>query len=99
MIAGRTRLEEAVRDLPAARVARLGQGLALLPVTDVFFDSVTDGTVVLGPLHLDEDEPFPAGGTPVSRALRHLGVVARAGQDEFEAAGLGRRRSSEDWLA
>ncbi|MGW4198754.1 hypothetical protein [Streptomyces sp. NPDC005004] len=57
------------------------------------------GAVVLGPLHVDEDESTPAEGSPVSRALRRLGLVARAGQDEFDTAGLGRRRTSEGWLA
>lgn len=56
------------------------------------------GVAVLGPLHLPEGEPFPAEGSPISRALRRLGVVAGAGEDEFTAVGLGRHRAPEDWL-
>ncbi|MET7609990.1 hypothetical protein [Streptomyces seoulensis] len=56
------------------------------------------GGVALGPLHLAEGEPFPAEGSPISRALRRLGVVAGAGEDEFAALGLGRYRATEDWL-
>ncbi|MDT0494863.1 hypothetical protein ACPEIF_22035 [Streptomyces sp. NPDC012600] len=37
-------LRGAVRDLPVARVASLGQGLSLMPMTDQLFDAVTDGT-------------------------------------------------------
>ncbi|MGW1539052.1 hypothetical protein ACWCPM_01925 [Streptomyces sp. NPDC002309] len=57
------------------------------------------GAVVLGPLHLDEGEPFPPAGSPVSRALRRLGVAAGAGEDEFSAVGLGRHRRGEEWIA
>lgn len=32
-------------------------------------------------------------------ALRRLGVVAGAGEDEFSAVGLGRHRYSEKWIA
>ncbi|TGN74781.1 hypothetical protein E5083_21640 [Streptomyces bauhiniae] len=56
------------------------------------------GEVVLGPLHLPEGEELPAEGSPISRALRRLGVVAGAGEDEFSAVGLGRHRATEDWL-
>lgn len=56
------------------------------------------GAVVLGPLHAPEGEPFPAEGSPISRALRRLGVVAGAGEDEFAAVGLGRCRDTQGWL-
>ncbi|MFJ2826571.1 hypothetical protein ACIPC1_03005 [Streptomyces sp. NPDC087263] len=56
------------------------------------------GAVVLGPLHASEGEPFPAAGSPIARALRRLGAVAGAAEDEFEAVGLGRHRRNEDWL-
>ncbi|MFF1279205.1 hypothetical protein ACFVY4_00120 [Streptomyces sp. NPDC058299] len=47
-----------------------------------------DGELVLGPLHLAEGEPAPAGGSPVCQVLRALSV--HAGQeDEFMAVGLG----------
>ena len=56
------------------------------------------GELVLGPLHLDEHEPFPPEGSPISRALRRLGVDAGPQRDEFDAVGLGRHRSTEEWL-
>ncbi len=37
-------LRGASRDLPAAQVASLGQGLSLIPMTDQLFDAATDGT-------------------------------------------------------
>lgn len=56
------------------------------------------GRSVLGPLLMaDDDEPSP-GGSPISLALRHLGVVAGR-SDEFDAIGLGRQRKTEDWLS
>ncbi|MBJ6637126.1 hypothetical protein H4K36_02640 [Streptomyces sp. DHE7-1] len=140
-------LRGVARDLPVARLASIGQGLALLPMTDALFDSVTDrsgvgplgfwrlpggfensladwsaggpvayveaeyfggageqraavwdgGTVVLGPLHVEEGAPFPSAGSPISQALRRLGAVAGAGEDEFSAVGLDRRRQGEAW--
>jgi hypothetical protein len=56
------------------------------------------GVSVLGPLHIAPKEPVPTEGTPVSRALRHLGVVSSGGDDEFVAAGLKRFGSMESWL-
>ncbi len=56
------------------------------------------GALTLGPLGLDEGEPVPAGtGTPVSAALRALGVRAEAGSDEFDTVGLRRHRHTENW--
>jgi hypothetical protein len=57
------------------------------------------GALVLGPLRVEEGEPFPSAGSPISRALRRLGVAARAGEDEFSAVGLHRHRDSGDWVA
>ncbi|MFK4117208.1 hypothetical protein [Streptomyces longwoodensis] len=57
------------------------------------------GALVLGPLHAEEGRPFPPAGSPVSRALRRLGVAARAGEDEFSAVGLHRHRTSGGWVA
>ncbi|RSN64941.1 hypothetical protein DMH01_00595 [Amycolatopsis sp. WAC 04182] len=56
------------------------------------------GETVLGPLHLAEGEPAPAGGSPISQALRRLGVVKGDHFDEFDAVGLGRHRDTRDWL-
>lgn len=57
-----------------------------------------DGRLVLGPLRIAEGQPFPVGGSPISQALRRLGAVARGGEDEFAAVGLGRRRHSDGWI-
>jgi hypothetical protein len=149
VIAGDELLRGASRDLPAARVAPLGQGLSLAPMTDELFDAVADGTdvdslgfwrlpggfdrllaewsaagpvayveaeyfggwgeqhaavwacgaIVLGPLHLPEGQPLPPTGGPISQALRQLGVLTIATEDEFSAVGLDRHRHSEDWIA
>ncbi|MBE1498163.1 hypothetical protein H4696_005263 [Amycolatopsis lexingtonensis] len=56
------------------------------------------GRVVLGLLHLAEGEPTPAGGSPISRALRRLGVAKGEHFDEFDAVGLGRHRETGGWL-
>ncbi|MCR8579452.1 hypothetical protein [Streptomyces sp. Isolate_219] len=149
VIAGEEVLRAASRDLSAARMASLGQGLSLMPMTEALFDSVADGsdtgalgfwrlpggfektladwstagpvayveaeyfggvgeqqaavwdggTIVLGPLHVQEGQPFPPAGSAVSQALRRLGVVASAGEDEFSAVGLDRHRHGEGWIA
>ncbi|MEV7551527.1 hypothetical protein AB0N89_18040 [Amycolatopsis sp. NPDC089917] len=56
------------------------------------------GQVVLGPLHLEENQPTPPGGSPISQALRFLGVDKGDHHDEFDAIGLGRHRDTGDWL-
>ncbi|WP_370963784.1 hypothetical protein [Amycolatopsis sp. cg9] len=56
------------------------------------------GRVSLGPLHLAEGKPIPAEGSPISRALRRLGVVRGEHFDEFDAVGLGRHRETDGWL-
>jgi hypothetical protein len=56
------------------------------------------GEVVLGPLRLGEEESFPATGSPISQALRRLGVAKDNHYDEFDALGLGRHRDTQDWL-
>ncbi|KPH98191.1 hypothetical protein ACFZDP_32140 [Streptomyces mirabilis] len=58
-----------------------------------------DGAVVLGPLRVLEGQPFGSAGSPISQALRRLGVVADAATDEFATVGLDRHRDSEDWIA
>lgn len=55
------------------------------------------GALVLGPLRVEEGEPFPADGSPISQALRRLGARAEYGRDEygrdeFSAVGLDRHR-------
>lgn len=56
------------------------------------------GETVLGPVRLAAGEPAPAGGSPISQALRRLGAVRGEYFDEFEAVGLGRHRDTDDWL-
>ena len=57
------------------------------------------GVLILGPLILEEDKPWPAPGwSPISQALRHLGVTAGGHYDEFDAIRLGRHRDVEDWI-
>ncbi|RSM63494.1 hypothetical protein DMH03_16060 [Amycolatopsis sp. WAC 01376] len=53
------------------------------------------GETVLGPLHSAEDD---SGGSPISQALRWLGVVKGDHFDEFDAVGLGRHRYTGDWV-
>ncbi|MET9598772.1 hypothetical protein [Streptomyces sp. NPDC006459] len=149
VIADGEALRSAAGDLSAARLAPIGQGLSLMPMTNALFDSVAEGgdvgtlgfwrlpggfdetlaawsaggpvayveaeyfggvgeqraavwnggSLVLGPLYLEEGEPFPPAGSPISQALRRLGVVAGAGEDEFSAVGLDRHRDGEAWIA
>jgi hypothetical protein len=148
VVAEEGQLRAAVRDLGSGEVAALGQGLALLVVTEEFADAVTDGgsaeylgfwrlpggfdrtlarwsaagpvayveaeyfggvgeqtaavwadgALALGPVHLPSGRAFPADGSPISQALRRLGVVAGVGEDEFSAVGLGRHRFGGDWV-
>jgi hypothetical protein len=57
-----------------------------------------NGALTLGPLKVDEQEPFPDDGSPISQLLRHLGVRREFDYDEFDAVGLDRHRDTEDWL-
>lgn len=52
-----------------------------------------------GPASTPDQAPAMRGDTPISRALRILGVPRTgAGRDEFDTLGLGRHRQLEDWL-
>jgi len=53
-----------------------------------------NGEVVLN-IGDDEDNMSRWPNSPISRALRHIGVAAADGKDEFDAIGLGRYRSNE----
>ncbi|MGW0991566.1 hypothetical protein ACWD46_36380 [Streptomyces sp. NPDC002486] len=149
VIAAEEALHVVSRELTAARLAPIGQGLSMMPLTDALLETVADssgvgalgfrrlpggfeqararwsaggpvayveseyfggvgeqravvwdgGEVALGPLHVEEGEPFAPVGSPVSQALRRLGAVARAGEDEFSAVGLDRHRHNEAWIA
>jgi len=57
-----------------------------------------EGRLAFGPLHNGADEPFPAEGSPISQALRHLGAQRGNQGDEFDAVGLIRHRDTEDWI-
>jgi hypothetical protein len=48
------------------------------------------GKVILGPRQGDVG--------PINDALRMLGIIRTQTQDEFDVAGLGRHRQTEDWL-
>ena len=56
-------------------------------------------SMVVGPLRVDEDEHFPAEGSPISQVLAALGVVRGDHNDEFDAADLLRHRHTDDWTA
>ncbi|MBV6696367.1 hypothetical protein KV557_04395 [Kitasatospora aureofaciens] len=59
----------------------------------------SDGRLDLGPL-TSAFEPFPPEGSPISRALRRIGVRTEAGcPDEFETVGLHAHRSTDAWAA
>jgi hypothetical protein len=51
------------------------------------------GATVLGPIQ----SAAPDGTSPISQALRRLGVT-RTNSDEFDALDLGRHRRTADWL-
>jgi hypothetical protein len=56
----------------------------------------TNGELVLS-LHDDEENMSKWPNSPISRALRHIGVITEEKQDEFDAIGLGKHRSNEAW--
>jgi hypothetical protein len=56
------------------------------------------GVLALGPLVETGDPRYPARPSPISQALRRLGVSPEAHLDEFEAVGLGRHRDIDGWL-
>lgn len=47
----------------------------------------------------DEEAPIGDDAKPISTALRTIGVERGAAYDEFDAIGLGRFRSTEQWNA
>ncbi|WP_326568056.1 hypothetical protein VSH64_40660 [Amycolatopsis rhabdoformis] len=57
------------------------------------------GAVVFGPVHQPEEAvALPPEGSPISQALRHLGVTVGAEVDEFDAVGLWRHRWTHEWI-
>jgi hypothetical protein len=57
------------------------------------------GTLTFGPVAIEDGQPVPDAGTPISQALARLYVVRGGHHDEFEAAGLSQHRRTEDWLS
>jgi hypothetical protein len=55
------------------------------------------GILRFSPTTPDYDRPWPH--TPISQALRTIGVVADEGLDEFDTVGLGRHRETHRWAA
>ncbi|MFD3353234.1 hypothetical protein [Streptomyces fradiae] len=58
-----------------------------------------DGALALGPLDEPTKKRFSRAVSPISLALRRLGARSSPGEDEFQAVGLGRHRSNEDWIS
>lgn len=86
----------------SATVVALRRGLGIVPMTGDLFDEVSDGSLEGPP----EFWRFPGGfGRALCDWSSH-GRVAYAeaeyflrggGRDDFDAAGLGRHRRTEDW--
>lgn len=73
----------------------------------------SQGRIIFGPEKTGDGVPLESGsinralwvlgvrlvhGRPIDRALKALGVRTRWPLDEFDAIGLGRYRSNEDWI-
>ncbi|AOT58907.1 hypothetical protein [Streptomyces rubrolavendulae] len=58
-----------------------------------------DGALALGPLDEPTKKRFSRAVSPISLALRRLGARSSPGEDEFQAVGLGRHRSNENWIS
>ncbi|MEV6969845.1 hypothetical protein AB0M47_32490 [Hamadaea sp. NPDC051192] len=56
------------------------------------------GALAFGPLHRPAGEQHAGEPSPISQALRHLGVRRGRHADEFAAAGLDRHRDHGGWL-
>ncbi|MFE9611904.1 hypothetical protein [Streptomyces sp. NPDC006012] len=57
------------------------------------------GVLVLGPLETPAKKRFSRSVSPISQALRRLGARKGLGEDECQAVGLDRHRSTDDWLS
>lgn len=58
-----------------------------------------DAATAYGPAGTPDHAPAMRGDTPISSALRVLGVPRTgAARDQFDTLGLGRHRQLEDWL-
>ncbi|WP_326623337.1 hypothetical protein OG863_40460 [Streptomyces decoyicus] len=56
-----------------------------------------DGSLALGPLDEPTKKRFSRAVSPIPQAL--LGARKSLGEDEFEAVGLDRHRTNEDWIS
>jgi hypothetical protein len=56
-----------------------------------------EGALRFSPATSDYRRPWPH--SPISQALRLIGVVADGGLDEFDTVGLGRHRETHRWAA
>jgi len=97
------RLDSLVAEL-LAQVSRAGP---LAYVEADFFGGVGEqraavweaGALVWGPTGIEPQQATPPEGTPISQALRRIGVTrADPVWDEFDALGLRRYRHTDDWL-
>ncbi|MER6375311.1 hypothetical protein ABT255_44800 [Streptomyces mirabilis] len=58
-----------------------------------------DGALAVGPLDAPAKKWFSRAASPISQALRQLGVKSSLGGDEFEAVGLDRHRNNDGWIS
>ncbi|MGC5365570.1 hypothetical protein ACPXCE_28510 [Streptomyces sp. DT24] len=96
--------------LPGGFATLLAQWAAAGPIAYVeaeYFGGVgeqraavwADGSLALGPLDEPTKKRFSRAVSPISQALRRLGARRSLGEDEFEAVGLDRHRTNEDWIS
>ena len=57
----------------------------------------SQGELIFSPRSAPYADAWP--NSPISRALRTLGIVADDGSDEFDTVGLGKYRTTEKWAA
>jgi hypothetical protein len=55
------------------------------------------GNLRFSPTSSGYEQNWP--NSPISQALRMIGVVAEAGEDEFDTLGLGKHRETHRWSA
>jgi hypothetical protein len=55
------------------------------------------GTLCFSPTSSGYDQDWP--NSPISQALRMIGVVAEKDKDEFDTLGLGKHRETHQWVA
>ncbi|MFH9068679.1 hypothetical protein [Streptomyces alboflavus] len=83
VIADGALLRGAAREVAAARLAPLGQGLSLMPMTDTLFDAVTDG----GPARQPGFRRLPGGFDALLATWSAAGPVAYVEAEYFGGVG------------